>query len=95
MNHFKFLSQCHTFGTVSKNEPALLNLLNLFTFVNETTHGDMVPKLVTWQKQDWFLFAAEISSSVNCSSDKTVCYSTEQAMSMVMDDQSLNVLVLL
>ena len=32
------------------------------------------------------------TSSVNCSSHATVHYSMEQAMSMVMDDQSLNVL---
>ena len=32
------------------------------------------------------------TSSVICSSDKTVCYSTKQATSMVMDDQSPNVL---
>ena len=32
------------------------------------------------------------TSSRSCSSDKTVPYSTEQALSMVMDDQSPNVL---
>ena len=32
------------------------------------------------------------TSSVSCSSDKTVRYSMEQAVSMAMDNQSLNVL---
>ena len=33
------------------------------------------------------------TSSVSCSSHATVCYSMEQAVSMVMDDQSLNILL--
>ena len=41
-----------------------------------------------------FFQLAKMASTVSlsCSSDKTVHYSTEQAMSMVMDDQSPNVL---
>ena len=72
----------------------------------------VVPKLVTWRKQDRLSFGAEISlslfdfftafsigfrlgkmaraSSMGCLSYATVRYSTEQALSMVMDDQLPN-----
>ena len=88
-----------------------MELLNLLNPLWMKPH--VVPKLVTWRKQDWLSFGAEIllplfkflwfsiffwlakmasTSSISSSSPANVCYSTVQAMSVVMDYQSPNVL---